>query len=146
KRFATRLLVDGTIRDGVLHGDLVLLGGGAPALTDAQLHKLAWRAHNAGLRRVTGDLVVNESRFGPLVCDLLDRCKAERVSRNAYAAPLSSAAVNFNTWCVAVRPGAHEGEPAEVAYCRPVRGAPPIRGSVGTGSVGSGASVHVTRV
>jgi len=67
------------------------------------------------------------------------------VSRNAYAAPLSATAVDFNTWCVAVRPGIRQGKAAEAGYCKPVQGAPPIRGRVATGPAGSRPSVHVVR-
>lgn len=86
-RFTTRLLADGTLHDGRLEGDLVFLPGGDPGLTNAELWQLANTAHAAGLREVTGDLVVNISRFGKLACELPDRCAALARSTDAYNAP-----------------------------------------------------------
>lgn len=146
KRFTTRLLADGRLRQGTLDGDLVLLGGGAPALSGKQLWQLARRARAAGLRRVTGDLVVNGSKFGPVACTGKDRCRAETLSRHAYASPPSAAGVNFNTWCVAVRPGARKGAAARVAACKAVSGAPPIQGRITTAPAGHPSRFSVTRI
>ena len=114
-RFTTRLLADGTLHDGRLEGDLVFLPGGDPGLTNAELWQLANTAHAAGLREVTGGLVVNISRFGKLACELPDRCAALARSTDAYNAPLSAAAVNYGTVEVIVLPGAHVGATARVA-------------------------------
>jgi D-alanyl-D-alanine carboxypeptidase/D-alanyl-D-alanine-endopeptidase (penicillin-binding protein 4) len=48
---------------GVEHGDLVVLAGGDPALTSSTLSSLATRLHQAGLRHVTGHLVIDDSRY-----------------------------------------------------------------------------------
>ena len=114
-RFTTRLLADGTLHDGRLGGNLVFLPGGDPGLTNAELWRLANTAHAAGLRGVSGDLVVNISRFGRLACELPDRCAALARSTDAYNAPLSAAAVNYGTVEVIVLPGTHIGAPARVA-------------------------------
>lgn len=145
KTFSTRLIADGRMHDGTLHGNLVLVGDGAPALSDMQLWQLAQRAREAGLRRVTGDLVINESKFGPMPCSGIDRCKAENASRHAYAAPLSAAGVNFNTWCLAIRPGQRPGSPARLGNCADAAGAPAIEGRIETGSASSRPHFSVIR-
>lgn len=145
KRFTTQILPAGRLYHGTVHGNLVLLGNGAPALSDMQLWQLAQRVRQAGVRRVTGQLVVNESKFGPMACSLLDRCKAQSVSQHAYAAPLSAAAVNYNTWCLAVHPAAQSGELARVTHCDVSLGAPPVRGRIRTGPAGSVSHIAVTR-
>lgn len=48
---------------GVLTGDLVLVGSGDPTFTRSDLASLARSLHNDGLRRVTGRLVVDDSRY-----------------------------------------------------------------------------------
>lgn len=53
-RFSTRLIAEGTIRNGVLEGDLVLAGGGDPTLDTKALAELAAALKAAGLREVRG--------------------------------------------------------------------------------------------
>lgn len=113
-RFTTRLLADGSLQNGRLHGNLVFLSGGDPGLTNAQLWQLANTARAAGLRKVDGELVINISRFGRLSCELPDRCAAVAHSADAYNAPLSAAAVDYGTLEVMVFPGAYVGAPARV--------------------------------
>lgn len=53
-RFATRLLATGPLTGGVLRGDLILQGGGDPALATEGLVQLLGGLAAAGLRRVEG--------------------------------------------------------------------------------------------
>lgn len=55
-RFATRLIASGAVTNGVLRGDLVLAGGGDPALDTDGLARLAAKLKAAGIREVTGRL------------------------------------------------------------------------------------------
>jgi D-alanyl-D-alanine carboxypeptidase/D-alanyl-D-alanine-endopeptidase (penicillin-binding protein 4) len=72
-RFPTFLLTDGEIRDGVLHGDLILYGTGDPAISDQLLpsetavwEEFADSLRKAGVHTVTGGVVGDESFFqGP---------------------------------------------------------------------------------
>ncbi|QTP57202.1 D-alanyl-D-alanine carboxypeptidase/D-alanyl-D-alanine-endopeptidase [Billgrantia sulfidoxydans] len=117
-RFTTRLVSSAELdADGVLRGDLILDGGGDPALTTEDLWRLAQRLHQAGVREVEGRLVVSQWRFGPVACITTDRCAAESRAANSYSALLSSAGVNHGNWCVNVAPGASAGEPARVTSC-----------------------------
>lgn len=71
-RFETTV-VAGAVTGGTLHGDLVVVGGGDPTLTartaptayprPARLADLAARVRKAGIRAVTGGLVVDTSLF-----------------------------------------------------------------------------------
>jgi D-alanyl-D-alanine carboxypeptidase/D-alanyl-D-alanine-endopeptidase (penicillin-binding protein 4) len=63
RRFETRLVVLGKLEGGVLRGDLALVGGGDPSLTAQGLGRLAAEARAAGLTRVTGRLLYDESVF-----------------------------------------------------------------------------------
>ncbi len=74
RRLATTVVATGPVTNGVLDGDLVVVGGGDPTLTNdatpetypapATLADLARQVRKAGVRRVTGDLVVDASVFG----------------------------------------------------------------------------------
>jgi D-alanyl-D-alanine carboxypeptidase len=63
-RYTTQVSGSAEPVDGVLHGDLVLVGSGDPTLTSRNLARLARHLRATGLRRVTGRLVVDDSRYG----------------------------------------------------------------------------------
>ncbi len=58
-RFVTRLMATGPVTNGILAGDLVLLGGGDPTLDTNALAELATRLKAAGLREVRGKFLVS---------------------------------------------------------------------------------------
>ena len=62
-RFATRLYGSGEVKDGVLRGDLYLKGSGDPKLVTEQMWILANELKNLPLRKVEGDLVMDDSYF-----------------------------------------------------------------------------------
>lgn len=62
-RWETRLVATGPIGDGTLQGDLWVVGGGDPLLEREDLGRLADRLREAGVRRVTGDLVGDGRRY-----------------------------------------------------------------------------------
>ncbi|MEX2575165.1 MAG: D-alanyl-D-alanine carboxypeptidase/D-alanyl-D-alanine-endopeptidase [Halofilum sp. (in: g-proteobacteria)] len=111
-RFVTRFGTTGTMTDGVLHGDLVFVGGGDPALDTQDLRSLVLRLKAAGVRRVTGSLILDNGLFGPLSCTIKDRCEARTRASHSYSAPLSSVGVDFSTVEVTVYPGSETGDEA----------------------------------
>ncbi|MBP8149597.1 MAG: D-alanyl-D-alanine carboxypeptidase/D-alanyl-D-alanine-endopeptidase [Limnohabitans sp.] len=58
-----RVYADGPVRDGVLHGNLVLRGSGDPKLVVERLQDLMARITAAGVREVRGDIVLDHSVF-----------------------------------------------------------------------------------
>jgi D-alanyl-D-alanine carboxypeptidase/D-alanyl-D-alanine-endopeptidase (penicillin-binding protein 4) len=70
-RFTTRVVSAGTLDDGALDGDLVVVGGGDPVLTTATdpgaaatpLSDLADEIVRAGVARIDGALVADDSRY-----------------------------------------------------------------------------------
>gem|GEM_PF-216234 len=62
-RWKTEAYLDGTLAEGVLHGNLVLKGYGDPKITIEQWQALMQRLRQAGLAQVTGDLIVDRSLF-----------------------------------------------------------------------------------
>ena len=90
-RFATELVATGPIVGGRLEGDLVLVGGGDPALDSDGLHDLAGQAKAAGLRSVGGRLLVWDGALPRI--DRIDRAQPDHVG---YNPAVSGVNVNFN--------------------------------------------------
>jgi D-alanyl-D-alanine carboxypeptidase/D-alanyl-D-alanine-endopeptidase (penicillin-binding protein 4) len=64
--FRTALLTTGARRDGVLTGDLHVVGGGDPTLTTSGPHSLdalAAEIKRRGIDRITGRVVIDETRY-----------------------------------------------------------------------------------
>ncbi len=58
-KFETVVLTTGTIENGILNGDLILLGEGDPGLTNDHLVYLVEELFNSGLREVKGNFIVS---------------------------------------------------------------------------------------
>lgn len=112
-RFKTVVKADGLPdKNGVIHGNLYIVGGGDPTLTLEQVWKLVHGMRIAGLKSVKGDLVGDDTfhdavRFYP---------EWGKQSHRAYHAPLGALSVNFNTVGFWVRPGAAPGLPARITF------------------------------
>lgn len=63
-QLTTRAVTDAEIeQDGTLNGDVWLVGGGDPALDEADLRRLAAAVRAAGVRHVTGDVLGDDTAF-----------------------------------------------------------------------------------
>lgn len=90
KRFKTQLIATGPVQNGVLAGDLVLKGGGDPALSTDDLYNMAAKLKAAGVRSVRGKLRVYG---GMSVIDRIDPAQPDHVGYNPAVAGLN---LNFN--------------------------------------------------
>ncbi len=90
-RFATRLEVNGTVEDGRLKGDLVLVGGGDPTLDSRGLNELAARLAAAGVREIEGRFLFDEHALPRMRALATDQPIAA-----AYNPGLSGLNLNFN--------------------------------------------------
>jgi D-alanyl-D-alanine carboxypeptidase/D-alanyl-D-alanine-endopeptidase (penicillin-binding protein 4) len=108
--FSTDILRDGPLGpDGTVSGNLVLRGGGDPALSNRFLRGdanvpmtlLAQLVESAGVRRVTGDIIADATAFE-------ERRVPEgwltRYLQEGYAARVSALSLNENVMMVAVHP------------------------------------------
>lgn len=90
-RFSTRVVGTAPVRDGVLDGDLVLLGGGDPVLETDDLGGMAERLRATGLRRVTGRFLVHAGAL-PTIAEI-DALQPPQVG---YNPTISGLMLNFN--------------------------------------------------
>ncbi len=61
-QFTTQVAIAGEINDGVVEGDLVIIGGGDPLLVWQEAIAIGQQLHELGITEVTGDLIIT----GPL--------------------------------------------------------------------------------
>ena len=101
--------------EGVIQ-DLFVRGGGDPVLNSEDWWRFAADLANRGLRRIAGDLVLDDSLF--------DQQRWHpgwgRTSSRAYHAPVGALTANYGAFSVVVTPGAKRGDPAHVVVDPPV--------------------------
>jgi len=61
--WSTPVYVDGAVREGVLHGNLVLQGRGDPTLVVERMWLLLRRVQSLGIRHIRGDIVLDRGAF-----------------------------------------------------------------------------------
>jgi len=96
--FKTRVLLDGTLKDGILDGHLILQGGGDPALTIERFWLLLREVRARGVREIRGDVLLDGGYYR---LDPIDPAAFDQAPLRPYNAPPAALLVNFNS--VAVR-------------------------------------------
>jgi D-alanyl-D-alanine carboxypeptidase/D-alanyl-D-alanine-endopeptidase (penicillin-binding protein 4) len=118
--FTTGLYASGTIKDGVLYGDLILRGGGDPNLSgrfndgDACQIVDSWvrAVQEAGITRMTGWLVIDDSLFDT---QFVHPSWPSNQTQRWYSAAIGALSLNDSCIDLTVRPTSL-GAPAEVAF------------------------------
>ena len=95
----TEAYVQGEVRDGVLTGNLILRGGGDPALTWDRFGSFLRELHSRGLREIRGDLVIDRTLFSPLL-----PVEFDDQPLRAYNAGPDALLINFKTLSVRLTP------------------------------------------
>ena len=90
-RFQTTVIATGPVQGGRVAGDLVLVGGGDPALDTDGLDDLARQVRAAGITSVGGSLLVSSGRLP--IFERIDRSQPEHVGYNPAVGGMN---VNFN--------------------------------------------------
>jgi D-alanyl-D-alanine carboxypeptidase/D-alanyl-D-alanine-endopeptidase (penicillin-binding protein 4) len=110
-RWRTVVHSDGSVHNGELRGKMYLKGQGDPTLVVEDLWRLASELWGMGIRKVSGDLVVDDTFFDGVRVGPGFEQKAEDLY---YRAPAGALSVNYNAVRVRVLPGVADGEPARV--------------------------------
>lgn len=124
-KFHTTFWRRGPIEQGNLVGSLLVVGGGDPNISgrfygddiNAVFDRWAEGLRQAGVTRVTGDILLNASFFDSLARH--PDWPAGQESR-WYQAPISALSYNDNVVLVSVRPGSRPGRPVGVSIEPPV--------------------------
>jgi D-alanyl-D-alanine carboxypeptidase/D-alanyl-D-alanine-endopeptidase (penicillin-binding protein 4) len=144
-QFETGLLIRGAVYDGILDGDLAVVGGGDPNLS-GRLYDgdpfgafRAWAAalRERGVRRVSGSLFLVHGLFDGLA--IHPDWPTDQLAR-WYEAPVGALSFNDNCVLVRVSPGPRPGTPGRVEL-EPELGLFRVIGQVGTS--GSRGRHHV---
>jgi D-alanyl-D-alanine carboxypeptidase/D-alanyl-D-alanine-endopeptidase (penicillin-binding protein 4) len=119
-RYETKIYVNGPVKNGVLRGDVVVVGSGDPSIsgrynpdlpTTAILTQWSKAVRDAGIRRIEGAIIGDDDCFD-------DRPRAGTWQldyyQEWYAAESSGLAMNENCWDVTILPGRAVGAPARV--------------------------------
>lgn len=126
--------------DGTLHGPLWLVGGGDPRLASDDLRRGVGALVRAGVRRIEGGLVVDDTAFaGPERNPLWNPDDLQY----DYAAGASAIALDEGVVRIDVTPRA-PGRPADVRI-EPPNGNVAISGTVSTVGAGAGSFVRLVR-
>ncbi len=104
----TRAYVDGTLKNGVLTGDLVLVGGGDPYITAERWWAFVAEVRQAGVKTITGDVVIDRSYFALLN---EDRAAFDGAPEKSYNVIPDALMVNFQTSRFTLTGGQEAGKP-----------------------------------
>ena len=96
-------------QQGVLKGHLYLKGGGDPSFVSENLWILINHLRRSGLKKVKGDLIVDDHLFGKA-----QPHRSWLKSDRSYSAPVSSLSFNWNSVTVYIRPSLTTGGLAQV--------------------------------
>jgi D-alanyl-D-alanine carboxypeptidase/D-alanyl-D-alanine-endopeptidase (penicillin-binding protein 4) len=130
-RYTTTL--SGSTKSGAVTGALVLRGHGDPSLRTEDLFALATELRAHGIRRIDGDVVVDQKFYDDNPVPPAFEQKPDEWA--TFRAPVSAVAINENTVTMTVRPASEAGGQAQVSFDPP--GFVDVDGTVKTSEPGS---------
>jgi D-alanyl-D-alanine carboxypeptidase/D-alanyl-D-alanine-endopeptidase (penicillin-binding protein 4) len=113
-RYETGLFADEKPTDDdpeVIHGDLVLRGGGDPELSTSDLDDLVVQLRRRGVQRIEGGLVIDASLFDD---DHVPPAFDDKRDDAAFRAPICAASLDQNAVGLWIVPGRSDGAPVHV--------------------------------
>jgi D-alanyl-D-alanine carboxypeptidase/D-alanyl-D-alanine-endopeptidase (penicillin-binding protein 4) len=143
--YETGVHLQGTIADGALNGDLVIVGSGDPSFDDwdgaasTVFRSWAVRLNALGIHAINGRIVGDDRVFED---DGLGSGWMWDDLAYAYSAPASGLQFNEGAAQVVVTPATTVGDAATLGIAPPYANVV-LRGSVRTGAAGSGAAIAI---
>lgn len=104
----TRAYAEGRLGNGVLTGDLILVGGGDPYMTSERWWSFVQGVRELGLAKITGDVVIDNSYFAPAS---VSRADFDDQPYRTYNVLPDALMVNFQTSRFIVTPNAQRTRP-----------------------------------
>ena len=147
---ATRVYTDGEFRpdSGIITGNLYVRGTGEPGINAEKMWLIVQHLRHRGVRRVTGDLVIDNYFFDEVG---VGPGFSEEESRS-YQSLISALPVNYSSVAVHHRPGAAPGSPVYVDIFPKIEGikvnatATTVDGARGRLDIGTSLNNGVTQV
>lgn len=146
-RFTTTVVATGPVQDGVLKGDLVVVGSGDPSLGGrpgegpSVLERWADEIRAKGITRIDGRIIGHDNAFDD---EGLGQGWSWDYLAYGYAAPVGGLDFNENVVRLSFTPGAAAGEPV-VVTARPDAGGLEIDAAVSTVAQGGELDISVRR-
>jgi D-alanyl-D-alanine carboxypeptidase/D-alanyl-D-alanine-endopeptidase (penicillin-binding protein 4) len=104
----TRAFAAGPVSNGVLHGDLYLVGGGDPYMTSERWWSFVQALRETGLAKIDGDVVIDNSFFAPL---LESRADFDAQPFRSYNVLPDALMVNFQTTRITIASNPQRSRP-----------------------------------
>lgn len=119
-RFETRVVANSPIEAGVLRGDLIVVGGGDPGISERSDHpgalrELARQVRASGITKIEGGVIGDDDLFDDKLFG--DGWTLDNLPYG-YAAPVTALTYNENSVDLVIRAGAHAGDPVAI-HVRP---------------------------
>ncbi|MEU4291542.1 D-alanyl-D-alanine carboxypeptidase/D-alanyl-D-alanine-endopeptidase [Kribbella sp. NPDC026596] len=146
-RFHTDVLATASVRGGKLNGDLYLKGYGDPTALESDYAGLAKQLRAAGVRRVEGDLVADDTYFDHVRLGDTWSWDDEPFYYSAQISALTLAPntdYDSGTAIVESLPGATAGAPAKLSLV-PANGVIKLVSTATTGAAGSANTLSIER-
>lgn len=105
--FETYFRHSGARKGEIIDGDLVVEGRGNPHLVSEDLWLMVNELQKRGIRRITGDLVLDDSYFDG---EMFPSSWKISATRRAFEAPMSALALNFNSVTINIYPASTKNE------------------------------------
>ncbi len=110
-RWKTTVYVDGSVSSGEIKGRVYLQGRGDPTLVIEDLWKIATDLWARGVRKIQGDLVVDDTYFDEV---RLGPGFDQKQEDQPFRAPNGAVSLNYNAVAIHILPGAADAAPGRV--------------------------------
>ena len=141
-RFETKLMHDGEIKGGVLHGNLYIVGGGDPTLGKEAFSAWTKALQSFGIEKVEGNIFGDATAWDE---NLLEPSWLREDVGNYYGAGACALNFNRNSYTLTFRPGKNVGDPTEIVEIDPANLDFSLQNFVKTGAKGSGDQAWIYR-